>query len=111
LFLTFRRVPPGTDGGVTLVGTLAGLGAAIVVALVGSWIFGGNSIFALVSVAGAGMGLFFDSFLGATLERKGWLNNDAVNFLSTSSATIFSLLALFVSEMASAHGPFSNVQI
>ena len=31
-------------------------------------------------------GLFFDSLLGATLERRGWLNNDAVNFLSTAGA-------------------------
>lgn len=36
-------------------------------------------------------GLFFDSLLGATLERKGWLNNDGVNFLSTASAAAFAL--------------------
>jgi uncharacterized membrane protein len=29
------------------------------------------------------LGLFFDSWLGAVFERHGWLNNDAVNFLST----------------------------
>jgi uncharacterized membrane protein len=34
-------------------------------------------------------GLFFDSLLGATLERHNWLNNDAVNFLSTASAALF----------------------
>jgi uncharacterized membrane protein len=33
--------------------------------------------------------LFFDSVLGATLERRGWINNDAVNFLSTASAAGF----------------------
>ena len=36
-------------------------------------------------------GLFFDSLLGATLERRGWINNDAVNFLSTLSAAMFAL--------------------
>ncbi len=35
--------------------------------------------------------MFFDSLLGATLERRGWLNNDAVNFLSTASAALFAL--------------------
>ena len=30
---TFRRVPPGTNGGVTLVGTLAGFAGAFVIAL------------------------------------------------------------------------------
>jgi uncharacterized membrane protein len=44
-----------------------------------------------VSCAGGIFGLFFDSLLGATLERIGWLNNDAVNFLSTASAASFAL--------------------
>ena len=42
--------------------------------------------------AGGVFGLFFDSLLGATVERKGLLNNDAVNFLSTASAGAFALL-------------------
>jgi uncharacterized membrane protein len=44
-----------------------------------------------ISGAGGVFGLFFDSLLGATLERRGWLNNDAVNFLSTASAAAFAL--------------------
>jgi uncharacterized membrane protein len=44
-----------------------------------------------LSVAGAIFGLLFDSLLGATFERKGWLNNDSVNFLSTASASGFAL--------------------
>jgi uncharacterized membrane protein len=35
-------------------------------------------------VFGAGIGgLVFDSWLGATVERRGWLGNDLVNFSST----------------------------
>jgi uncharacterized membrane protein len=30
--------------------------------------------------------MIVDSFLGAVLERRGYLNNDAVNVLSTASA-------------------------
>jgi uncharacterized membrane protein len=60
------------------------------VALRGDWgLFG-------ISFAGGAFGLFFDSLLGATLERRGWLNNDAVNFLSTASAAGFALAAMFV---------------
>jgi uncharacterized membrane protein len=47
-----------------------------------------------LSWAGGVFGLFFDSLLGATLERAGWLNNDAVNFLSTASAVACSLVLL-----------------
>jgi uncharacterized membrane protein len=49
-----------------------------------------------ISCAGAVFGLFFDSLLGATLERRGWLNNDAVNFLSTASAAGFALGVLAI---------------
>jgi uncharacterized membrane protein len=44
-----------------------------------------------ISSSGGVFGLAFDSLLGATLERRGWLNNDAVNFLSTGSAAAFAL--------------------
>jgi uncharacterized membrane protein len=47
-----------------------------------------------LSWAGGVFGLFFDSLLGATLERRGWLNNDGVNFLSTVSAACFALSLL-----------------
>jgi len=49
-----------------------------------------------IGSAGAIFGLLFDSLLGATLERQGWLNNDGVNFLSTASAAAFALLLLVV---------------
>ena len=86
MITTLRRVDPGTDGGVTLAGTLAGVIAAGVVSVTGCLALrGGPSLFA-ISWAGGVFGLFFDSLLGATLERAGWLNNDGVNFLSTASA-------------------------
>ena len=44
-----------------------------------------------IALAAAVFGLLFDSLLGATLERRGWLNNDAVNFLSTAGAAVFAL--------------------
>ena len=37
---------------------------------------------------GACAGLFFDSLLGATVERRGWIGNDLVNFASTLVAAL-----------------------
>ena len=31
-------------------------------------------------------GMFIDSLLGATLQRRGWINNQTVNFLATLAA-------------------------
>jgi uncharacterized protein (TIGR00297 family) len=104
LLTTFGVVEPGVDGGVTFSGTAAGILSATIVTLTGSWaIFGaiafGHRYFWMLSTAvilAATFGLLFDSLLGATLECKGCLNNDAVNFFSTLSAAIFGLAELFL---------------
>ena len=36
-------------------------------------------------------GLFFDSLLGATLERRGWIGNNLVNLASTAFAAALTL--------------------
>jgi uncharacterized protein (TIGR00297 family) len=96
MITTLRSVEPGTDGGVSLIGTLVGVAAAVIVAAAGALALGGGAAIFWISCAGAVFGLFFDSLLGATLERRGWLNNDAVNFLSTASAAAFALGILAV---------------
>lgn len=93
MITTMQSVVPGTDGGVTLAGSFAGIVAAAVVAALGSFAVHPDLRFFLNVTAGAVFGLFFDSLLGATLERLGWLNNDAVNFLSTIAAAAFALFA------------------
>ena len=94
MITSFKAVDPGRDGAISLVGSLAGVVAAAIVAYAGMWAFGGGFSLFEVSCAGAIFGLFFDSLLGATLEERGWLNNDAVNFLSTASAAGFALAML-----------------
>ncbi|WP_158941936.1 DUF92 domain-containing protein [Granulicella sp. S190] len=82
LITTFRRVLPGKDGGVSLAGSVAGVAAVGVVVGAGSLHHALGSDPALVFTA-ACVGLLFDSFLGATVEERGWLGNDLVNFSST----------------------------
>jgi uncharacterized protein (TIGR00297 family) len=94
MITTLRVAEPGTDGAISLGGTLAGVVAAGVIAFAGAYALRGDWIVFLLSFAGGVFGLFFDSVLGATLERRGWLGNDAVNFLSTWSAAAFALALL-----------------
>jgi uncharacterized protein (TIGR00297 family) len=96
MITTLRDADPGTDGAISLAGTLAGVLAAGLVAGAGTLALQGGMVMFWVSWAGGVFGLFFDSLLGATLERRDWLNNDAVNFLSTASAAGFAALALVV---------------
>jgi uncharacterized protein (TIGR00297 family) len=86
LITTWKVVPAGTDGGVTIAGTFAGVIAAVLVSTVCvftgllSWKWFG------IAVGAATVGMIADSFLGAWLERRGILNNDLVNFLGTLAA-------------------------
>jgi len=96
MITTLKRVTPGTDGAVSLAGTVTGIIAAGIVAGVGAFALRGGMEMFWIASAGAVFGLFFDSLLGATLERIDWLNNDAVNFLSTASAAAFAMGLLAV---------------
>lgn len=91
MITTLRVAPPGTDGAISFGGTLAGVSAAGVVAAAGMFALRRGWLLLAVSWLGGVFGLLFDSILGATLERRGWLNNDAVNFLSTLSAAACAL--------------------
>ena len=83
LITNWRLVPAGTDGAVSLVGTLAGIVAAAIVSSV--CVLGGllPRRGLAISAAAAILGMLVDSFLGAWLERRRLVNNDSVNFLGT----------------------------
>ena len=96
--LTFRRVKPGTEGAISMEGTLFGILAALIVALVGvsmgtfvnnlilsevlaplKWPFLMFWIFAIVT--GAFLGNLIESIVGAAGGKK--INNELLNFLNT----------------------------
>lgn len=110
--VTGRRVPRGTSGGVTLLGTAGGAGGALLVAGTGVLAGGPAALLPAATLVGF-TGMLADSLFGATLQaryhcpacdrpsewprhrcgaptlRRGgipWLDNDAVNFAATALA-------------------------
>lgn len=79
-------VPAGTSGGVSVAGTLVGLTAVALVTAPAVAMQVIPLTAAPAVVLAAATGSIVDSFLGATLEKRGWLNNDGVNFLGTLAA-------------------------
>lgn len=92
LITTWRSVPAGTDGGMSLIGSLGGIGAAAIVS--GVSLFAGliPSRWFIISLIAGSLGMIVDSYLGALLERRKLLNNDWVNFLSTVAAAGIAIL-------------------
>ena len=109
LITTGRRVPAGTSGGVTLIGTLAAAGGAIFIGVIAALLQSDAAWIAVALIAGL-IGALSDSVLGATVqgiyysERRGgeteraievdgianrlargvrWIDNDVVNFAAT----------------------------
>jgi uncharacterized protein (TIGR00297 family) len=93
-----RPAAIGTNGAISVEGTLAGCIAASIVAWVSS--FAGLVPWQwtpIVAVAGVA-GMFLDSLLGTTWENSGKMGNDAVNFVSTVFAAELALVAAMVVE-------------
>jgi uncharacterized protein (TIGR00297 family) len=83
LITTFRPVPRGTEGAVSLEGTLAGVFASLLVAALGAAVglYGWAGV--LPVVIAAFVGTTFESVVGAALEKRQLLDNEALNFLNT----------------------------
>ena len=90
LITNFKKVPPGTDGGVSILGTFAGIIGAGLIGLA-AYILGIYPdlvrTMEIALVAGT-FGCFVDSILGAVLEIKGYLSNEHVNLLATLAGAL-----------------------
>jgi Integral membrane protein DUF92 len=96
LITTGRSVPLGTDGAITLVGTVScqvaacSFGAFAALVLGGDWL----ASFLVLSIAGSA-GCFIDSYIGATVQASGALTNGQVNsVMSVCSAVLAAALVL-----------------
>ena len=103
------RVVPGTDGGISAIGSLAAALSALSMSMISLAVFvlvgwpvnialyhNGNFNFLLLLLPAAlgFAGCQLDSVLGATAEKRGWLGNGGVNFVAISVSVAISLLLL-----------------
>jgi uncharacterized protein (TIGR00297 family) len=83
LITTFRPVPRGTEGAVSLEGTLAGVAASLVIGALGALLGLYPWVGVLPIAVAAFVGTTFESVVGAALEKRQLLDNEALNFLNT----------------------------
>lgn len=108
LITTFREVPAGVDGGVSMPGTVAALAGAIILSLLGALFLGvvspllpmGSLVpamsitpwtIALPALMGF-LGCQVDSILGATLEGEGLFTKEETNLLAITVGAVLGLV-------------------
>jgi uncharacterized protein (TIGR00297 family) len=100
LITTWQPVPRGTEGAVSLEGTIAGILASLVIAVIG-WGLGlvphqypiGIPICAIAAFVATNI----ESVIGATLQMKlDWLSNELVNVLNTLIGAIVAVAIALV---------------
>jgi uncharacterized protein (TIGR00297 family) len=93
LITTFKPVPRGTEGAVSVEGTVAGMIGAIAIAILSYGIGMINLWGVLWCTLAAFIATNIESLIGATLEQElSWLTHDLVNFLNTTIGAIAAIL-------------------
>ena len=97
LITTLQAVPRGTEGAVSLEGTLAGIVASVAIALVG-WSVGLINLTGIAfCVLAAFIATNLESVIGATIQSQfEWLTNEIVNIINTLIGAIAAILLAIV---------------
>ena len=93
LVTSLRPVPPGTEGAISLEGSLASLAGSALMALVALQLglLQGGGAWLLVTLVGL-VATLIESLIGATLQgRIAWLSNELVNGLQTLIAALLAI--------------------
>ncbi|MGK7882451.1 MAG: TIGR00297 family protein [Crocosphaera sp.] len=93
LITTLKPVSPGTEGAISLEGTLAGIVASAVIALVGYLVGLINVIGIFYCIIAAFIATNLESVIGATLqENLEWMTNEIVNIINTLIGAVVAIL-------------------
>jgi uncharacterized protein (TIGR00297 family) len=92
LITTFRPVPAGTEGAVSIEGTLGGLFGSAFIASLGVLTGLFHAEGALIVTLAGFLGALAESVIGTVAEKRGWLDNHALNALNTAIGAGFATL-------------------
>ncbi len=88
LITNFKPVNPGESGGISVLGEISALVGSVTVVIFALLLSVLPMSYVPIAIIAGFIGVHVDSFLGATLERMGYLTNSGVNFLATMSTIV-----------------------
>jgi uncharacterized protein (TIGR00297 family) len=94
LITTLQPVPKGTDGGVTIMGEVLAILAALIIGVTAFVLGIGPPEIILVAAIAGFVGTNVDSLVGATLERKHIVGNSGTNLFCTIAGGIAAIILL-----------------
>lgn len=92
LITTMKSVPVGTDGAISVEGTILGMLSAALIGAEASLLHIISPSAIIIVVIAAFMGTTIESVLGATIERRKWMSNEVVNFINISTGAGVAML-------------------
>lgn len=106
LITTLQPVARGTEGAVSLEGTVAGIVASAAIAAVGWGVGLIGSLSIAICMVAAFIATNLESVIGATLQDKyEWLTNELVNIINTLLGAIGAIGIALLLQLAAAHLP------
>lgn len=96
LITNLQKVDPGTNGAVSVLGTVAGIVGAAIIGIA-AYLLGimTNPVMAIgVSIVSGTVGCFADSILGALFENRHVINNEHVNLIATIVGALVGIMLL-----------------
>ena len=97
LITTLKPVSRGTEGAISVEGTLAGIFASVIIALL-AWSIGLIDIWGvLISAIASFIATNIESLIGATIQEKiQWMTNEIVNIINTFIGAISAILLMIL---------------
>ena len=92
MITTLRRVPPGTNGGITLTGEATALAASLIISVTAFALGVIDLPTAAICTAAGLVGTNVDSLVGALIENRGYIGNAGTNVLGTLGGGVFALV-------------------
>ena len=96
MITTLKKVPIGTNGGVTLTGESVALFGGLAISIVALFLKVITPEMAIICTLAGFFGTNLDSLVGATLENKGFLGNAGTNFLATVGGGLFAICLFLI---------------